>query len=1190
MAFNVFEMFGKIGAKDEASKVIDSVVSKAKAADHTLSDGLKSIGSTVSGVGDKLTSFITKPAIGAATALGSITLVKGFNRLTGIDDARAKLLGLGHDGQSVEEIMKSALASVKGTSFGMDEAATTAAGAVAAGVEQGEKLTKYLSITADAAAIAGTSLADMGSIINKVQTGQQAYTDDLNQLADRGLPIYQWLGQEAGVAAGEVKALASEGKISSEMFLNAIEKNIGGAAAIMGESSFKSTIANIGASIGRIGANFLDAGGKGGGFFSTLKPLLSDFNKSLGGLEEKATELGVKFGEAFQRVVDKILELKAQFDALDPGMQSFILKSAGIWAGVAVGAGPALKVFGTFLTGLGKVAAVLETFSAGVTGAFASLGAGMTGVVPKLLSFAGIFISILGPAAIGGALLAGLGVAQTMFGDQLNQFFEMAQTKGPGIIQGLVDGIVSKIPELIAQGTILLNNFLNTITANLPVIIQGGADILFGLITGFAQSIPQIIPTVLNLVNTLARNLIIAAPYIIEAGLNLLMALAQGFSENLPTFITMIANLIPLLISQMEALLPMLIEAGVSIIATLLVGLIQTIPVLIEVVPQVLEALNNAFSNVDWASIGTMILEAIFTVFGELGSMLADVFSPVTDWLSEKKDQITETFSNIGSDIQSGWDEAKSFFSDVGSNISSTFEGMKESASKLPGKFKTAAEGIVSGFNTAKQWVTNLPSLFSTKLDEVKTTISKWGSEAKKIFDKALGEIKGFFEKHFGSILPNIEGIFEGIITYFTGVWEIIKNVFFGPILLILTFFTEGFDSMLETAQQIGQNLLDGLSLMWDGIVEVFNNSIGAVISWVVEGFLNIKDQVALKMSEIAQTIRTKWDEIILWLQELPGRLYEWATNTFEQVKTAVTTKMIEIYNTIVEKWDAAILWMSELPSRIWTIITDAFQRVWNTVVEKLTAVYNTIVEKWNAAVEWMSGLPERLWTAATTALQKMLDGVVEKANHVKDKVQEGWDKAVKFLSDIDLMQLGRDAINGFIGGIKEKVNEVGTAVAEVANKVKDGIAGILNMHSPSRVTWAQGGFATEGFALGIAANGDMVESAVSKIAGIVRDTELAFNQPAMEDMNVGLIRSGSSANGYGYSEQVPATQADSQLIEYLQAILEVLYMILEKDPDIILDGDSIVEKIKERMSQAIARMNKDAARNSGLQLNPEGI
>lgn len=132
----------------------------------------KGIGSKISSVGDALTSKITKPAAAATTALVGVTLVKGFNRLVGIDDARAKLAGLGYDAQSVETIMDSALKSVQGTSFGLDEAATTAANAVAAGIKPGKELTKYLGMTADAAAIAGVSLGEMGSILNKCKQGR----------------------------------------------------------------------------------------------------------------------------------------------------------------------------------------------------------------------------------------------------------------------------------------------------------------------------------------------------------------------------------------------------------------------------------------------------------------------------------------------------------------------------------------------------------------------------------------------------------------------------------------------------------------------------------------------------------------------------------------------------------------------------------------------------------------------------------------------------------------------------------------------------------------------------------------------------------------------------------------------------------------------------------------------------------
>ncbi len=61
-------------------------------------------------------------------------------------------------------------------------------------------------------------MGEMGSIINKVQPGQKAYTENLDELADRGLPIYQWIGKEAGVAADKVKDMASKGQISSKMF------------------------------------------------------------------------------------------------------------------------------------------------------------------------------------------------------------------------------------------------------------------------------------------------------------------------------------------------------------------------------------------------------------------------------------------------------------------------------------------------------------------------------------------------------------------------------------------------------------------------------------------------------------------------------------------------------------------------------------------------------------------------------------------------------------------------------------------------------------------------------------------------------------------------------------------------------------------------------------------------------------
>ncbi|WP_411815572.1 tape measure protein [Gordonia sp. SND2] len=211
-------------------------------------------------MGGKMSSALglalkTGAATAAAAGVGAIgtAMVKGFQRLSAIDDAKGKLAGLGTTAADTAKIMDSALTAVKGTAFGLGDAATIAGNAVAAGIKPGQELTKYLSMTADAASIAGVSLSDMGSILNQVQTGQMAYTDDLNQLADRGIPIYQWLAKEAGVTGAEVKKMASDGKISSEMFFAAIQKNIGGAAQEAGKT-VRGGFQNMIAALGRLGA------------------------------------------------------------------------------------------------------------------------------------------------------------------------------------------------------------------------------------------------------------------------------------------------------------------------------------------------------------------------------------------------------------------------------------------------------------------------------------------------------------------------------------------------------------------------------------------------------------------------------------------------------------------------------------------------------------------------------------------------------------------------------------------------------------------------------------------------------------------------------------------------------------------------------------------------------------------------
>src|SRR5699024_12442714 len=99
-------------------------------------------------------------------------------------------------------------------------------------------------------------------------------------LSYRVLPVYQLHAKESGVSEVAVFDMAANGEISAEMFMKAIENNIGGAAKIIGEKSFTAALSNVCAEVGRIGAAVLDGGEEGEGWLSTLKSLMVHFDRT----------------------------------------------------------------------------------------------------------------------------------------------------------------------------------------------------------------------------------------------------------------------------------------------------------------------------------------------------------------------------------------------------------------------------------------------------------------------------------------------------------------------------------------------------------------------------------------------------------------------------------------------------------------------------------------------------------------------------------------------------------------------------------------------------------------------------------------------------------------------------------------------------------------------------------------------
>ncbi|MFT8988487.1 MAG: tape measure protein [Bifidobacterium psychraerophilum] len=284
---------GKGFGKAVEGQITDAADSGSKKGSSSI---LSKIGGAFSTVGK-----VGVGAIGAvATGIVGLAAKGGFERALNIENAKAKLKGLGHDSASVTEIMNDALASVKGTAFGLGDAATVAASLSASGVQQGGQLTKVLKTVADTAQISGRSLTDIGTIFGSVAARGKLQGDDMLQLMSSGVPVLQMLGKHLGKTSAEVSTMVSKGKIDFQTFADAMQEGMGGAALSAG-ATFTGAWANVKAAFSRTGEQLATPILDGlRGLFNQAIPLIDGFTAT-------ATPIMEKVGAALQSGLESVI-------------------------------------------------------------------------------------------------------------------------------------------------------------------------------------------------------------------------------------------------------------------------------------------------------------------------------------------------------------------------------------------------------------------------------------------------------------------------------------------------------------------------------------------------------------------------------------------------------------------------------------------------------------------------------------------------------------------------------------------------------------------------------------------------------------------------------------------------------------------------------------------------------------------
>lgn len=646
-------------AKSVFDKLPDAAKTGIEGAKSAVSAGMSAIGKICSSAANAFKSISTAivgVGAGATVMLGKLAVTGGFNRALSIEDARAKLKGLGHDAGSIDEIMNNALASVKGTAYGLGDAATTASQLVASGVKQGDQLTNVLKTVGDSAQISGRDFTEMGSIFSKVAASNKLQGEQVNQILDSGIPILQFLAKHYGITAEEAQEMVSSGKVDFENFAAAMQENLGGAAQSAG-TTFKGAMANVKAAFSRLGEKAMAP---------VLNGLRDIFNAAIPLVDAVTTKLTPVFERWGDLVSNTIAPMIVDaFEKITSVLNgdSFSGFSNGILAAIplvgslvaAMGGTGLLGTIGDLLVNIPMVGPALK----GLVGDSALLGNAL-----KLLG---------GPVGIVLSLLAGL----VMISPKLQQTLaQVAETAGSALM-----GAVSTLAPVLQD---IFDKCTSAASEIFPVLVECMGQIFETLGTVIAQLAPVAAEILQPLLDCISQ--------LIEPLTNILTVILPPLTSLLDSVLSFIGQLF----AGIESLLLPIITAVIQGISDLLTKcspwldqLGSTFETVMDLIGDTLEVVGGALNQ--FMSVAGYVIEQVVQF---LVSTLEPAFAAMAPFISGIVSSVNQVISSIAQIVQGVVNLVAGLIS---GNWSQVWQSCQQIASGAVG----ALGGILSGIYNA---------------------------------------------------------------------------------------------------------------------------------------------------------------------------------------------------------------------------------------------------------------------------------------------------------------------------------------------------------------------------------------------------------------------------------------------------------------------------------------------------------
>lgn len=249
-------------------------------------------------------------------------------------------------------------------------------------------------------------------------------------------------------------------------------------------------------------------------------------------------------------------------------------------------------------------------------------------------------------------------------------------SEGGNIVVEIINGIVSKLPDVINSAKEIITSIISGIQQNMGEITSGAAEVITEFLTAAMDMFPEII----------------------KLGLDLIINLVQGIADNIDQIVDSAVNMVHTLVEYLtnpEAI-NNFVSAALDIMLGLAEGLVEAIPDFITAVPEIIaNFVSSFFSKENWEKIkdiGSRLIEGIWEGITGLGS-----------WLSNKVGGFFDGFVGGVKKFFGINSPSKLFRDEIGKNIGlGIAEGLEDSEDEAVKAANDLAESV---YDKSVEWL-----------------------------------------------------------------------------------------------------------------------------------------------------------------------------------------------------------------------------------------------------------------------------------------------------------------------------------------------------------------------------------------------------------------------------------------------------------------------------------------------------